>query len=102
MHWYQILLIIIGCIISMYLTGVLFYRNSTRNVDGFNLLKCKEDFIKTDEGVLDVKRTLDRLEGFSIAVGICFPLTWIAGVLVIIVKIGIKILSPLTNYILNK
>lgn len=87
---------------AMYFTGLLVYVNQAKDCDGVNLLKCKEEIIKTERGILNVQGSLDNLKVFSLLAGIFFPITWFIIIFTFILEMLSKIVSPITNFIINK
>lgn len=102
MEWYYILLIVIGFLLSMYLTGVITYKNTAKGVANINLLTYEEKYLRTDRGIIDVRKTLSSLQALSVLAGIFFPFTWILVITAYFIQFFQWILSPLTRYILNK
>lgn len=102
MTWYYSVLIVVGCIIAMYFTGLLVYVNGAKDCDGVNLLTCKEKTVITERGELNVQGSLDNLRIFSIFAGILFPITWTVVILDYIIRFLSIIISPITNCIINK
>lgn len=102
MTWYYIVLIIVGCIIAMYFTGLLVYVNLAKDCDGVNLLTYKGKTVITERGALDVQGSLDNLKIFSVFAGFFFPITWTIVILHYILRFLSMIVSPITNCIINK
>lgn len=102
MAWYYIVLIIIGCIAAMYFTGLLVYVNQAKDCDGVNLLTCKEKTVRTERGELNVEGSLNNLKVFSLLAGIFFPITWFIVIFTFMFEMLNKIVSPITNFIINK
>ena len=86
----------------MYITGMFVYIFSARNCDGVNLLECEKKFVKTERGLLNVEGSLFNLTLLSVFSGLLFPITWVFGVLYVLVNVFEWMVTPISKFLINK
>jgi len=102
MSWYWIVLIVVGCILAGYITGLLFYVINAKDCDGVNLLTCKDHTVQTEHGELNVDASRDNLFAFATVAGIFFPGTILVYLMVMLMTAIKWMLSPITKFIIDK